>query len=225
MPLPEIPPLPPAPDDLYHYLRLLHDAGFAPVAGVDEAGRGPLAGAVVAAAAILPPGFVLPGLNDSKQLSAAQRETLAAQLQAQPGVVWALGECSPTEIDRLNILRATWLAMRRACLALPAPPALFVVDGLPVQGLPGPSLAIVKGDAKCAAIAAASILAKVHRDHQMEAADREFPQYGFAQHKGYGTAEHLEALRRHGPCPLHRRSFRPVADLLAPPPVQLSLGL
>ena len=175
------------------------------MAGVDEAGRGPLAGPVVAGAVILPElPEELSGLNDSKQLTAAKRERLFLALLDCEQVACSVGMASVEEIDRLNILRATHLAMARAVEGL-APHADFcLVDGLPVKGLPVPHRAIVKG---------ASVLAKVTRDRMMTEADASYPQYGFAKHKGYGTKAHMEALRRHGPCPLHRRSFAPVSQM------------
>ena len=183
------------------------------VAGVDEAGRGPLAGPVVAAAVILPAGHGGPvGLDDSKRLSAARREALCEALLADTGIVWALGWAEVEEIDRLNILRATHLAMRRAVEALPLRPDWCLIDGLPVGDFPVPYDAVVKGDGKSLSIAAASIVAKVHRDRRMRELDARYPGYGFARHQGYGTAAHLRALRELGPCPAHRRSFAPVAQ-------------
>ena len=194
----------------------LRARGLCRIAGVDEAGRGPLAGPVAAAAVILPRGFACPGLDDSKKLSAAKREALYAILTGEPGVEWAVAIASREEIDRLNILRATHLAMRRAVEALVPPPEHCLIDGLPVRDFPLPYDAIVKGDGRSLSIAAASILAKVTRDRLMREIDREFPQFGFAQHQGYGTKGHLEALRIHGPCRHHRRSFQPVAQLSLP---------
>ena len=192
--------------------RALRARGFLLVAGVDEAGRGPLAGPVVAAAVILPDGFELDGLNDSKKVAPRKREALHATLTAQAEVLWAVGEASVDEIDRLNILRATHLAMARALDALPRKPDHALVDGLPVRGLPVEHTALVEGDALSLSIAAASIIAKVTRDRLMTDLDAAYPQYGFARHKGYGVREHLEALRNHGPCPVHRRTFQPVAQ-------------
>lgn len=189
----------------------LRARGFLLVAGVDEAGRGPLAGPVVAGAVILPDGFALGGLDDSKKLSPARREKLFAVLTTAANVRWAAGEAGVEEIDRLNILRATHLAMARALDALPAKPHHALVDGLPARGLPVEHTAVVGGDGLSLSIAAASIIAKVTRDRIMLALDAEFPQYGFARHKGYGVRQHLEALQTHGPCPIHRRSFAPVA--------------
>jgi ribonuclease HII len=189
----------------------LRARGFFSVAGLDEAGRGPLAGPVVAAAVILPENYTLTGLDDSKKLSAARREKLFASLASDPRVIWATGTADVAEIDRLNILRATHLAMARAVKGLPRKPHHALVDGLPVRGLPVSHTALVGGDALSLSIAAASIMAKVTRDRHMVGMDERFPQYGFARHKGYGVREHLEALQRHGPCPIHRRSFAPVA--------------
>lgn len=194
----------------------LHARGLRRIAGVDEAGRGPLAGPVAAAAVILPSGFACPGLNDSKKLSAAKRELLYDRLTGDPSVVWAVATADHEEIDRLNILRATHLAMRRAVEALDPPPDHCLIDGLPVRGFPFPHDAIVKGDGLSLSIAAASVIAKVTRDRLMREIDREFPQFGFAQHQGYGTKCHLDALRIHGPCRHHRRSFQPVAQRLLP---------
>lgn len=190
--------------------------GLQPIAGIDEAGRGPLAGPVVAAAVILPSADAVPGLDDSKKLSAAKREKLYAAITSHPEMVWATGMASCREIDRHNILRATHLAMARAADGLAVEPALCLIDGLAVPGFPRPSHAVVKGDSISLSIAAASIIAKVTRDRIMAQLDEEFPQYGFAAHQGYGTKAHLEALRIHGPCPHHRHSFRPVAQLTLP---------
>ncbi len=192
-------------------------AGFTHVAGVDEAGRGPLAGPVVAAAVILPEHLEgLGGLNDSKKLSEAKREALFTALLKRDDVHCAVGVADVEEIDRLNILKATHLAMARAVEALPVKATYCLVDGLPVKGLPVEHRAIVKGDALSLSVAAASVLAKVTRDRMMIEADKRYPQYGFGKHKGYGTKAHMEALRRHGPCPLHRRSFAPVSQLELP---------
>jgi ribonuclease HII len=194
----------------------LHARGLARVAGVDEAGRGPLAGPVAAAAVILPADFVCLGLDDSKKLSAAKREALYQVLTADPRVVWSVAMASAAEIDRLNILRATHLAMQRAVAGLGTVPDHCLIDGLPVRGFPWPHDGIVKGDGRSFSIAAASILAKVTRDRLMRKIDAGFPQYGFAKHQGYGTKQHLDALRIHGPCCHHRRSFEPVAQLALP---------
>lgn len=192
--------------------RALRARGFSLVAGVDEAGRGPLAGPVVAAAVILPDGFALDGLTDSKKVPPARREKFFAIITGAADVVWAVGEASAGEIDAMNILRATHLAMARAVDALPQRPHHALVDGLPVRGLPVDHTALVGGDGLSLGIAAASIIAKVTRDRAMVALDAQFPQYGFARHKGYGVRKHLDALREYGPCPAHRRSFAPVAQ-------------
>ncbi len=181
----------------------------ATIAGVDEAGRGPLAGPVVAAAVILDPGRPIPGLADSKALSPARREELARLIRMN-ALDWALGRAEVEEIDRINILRASLLAMQRAVAALTLAPSLVLVDGNRVPELACPARAIVKGDATHPAISAASILAKVVRDEEMCELDRHYPGYGFARHKGYPTPEHLEALRRLGACPIHRRTYAPV---------------
>ena len=181
------------------------------VAGVDEAGRGPLAGPVVAAAVILDERQPIAGLADSKKLSAARREALYDEIRAK-ALCCCVAQASVEEIDRLNILQATLLAMQRAVAGLRLKPGLVLVDGNRLPLLEMRAEAIVKGDAKVAAISAASILAKVTRDRGLELLDQRYPQYGFARHKGYGTAEHLQALRLHGPCPEHRSSFAPVAQ-------------
>lgn len=187
--------------------------GISRVAGVDEAGRGPLAGPVAAAAVILPEGFRLAGLDDSKRLTAARREAVYQALREDPAVEWGVALATVAEIEALNILRATHLAMRRALLMLETAPDHCLIDGLPVRDCPIPHDAVVKGDGKSLSIAAASVIAKVTRDSLMLEIDREFPAYGFARHQGYGTKEHLEALRIHGPCRHHRRTFQPVAQL------------
>jgi ribonuclease HII len=200
-----------------------------PAVGIDEAGRGPLAGGVFAAAVHVPLDLaeeLLAGswsrVNDSKKLSAGKRDALAAVIKATPGCAWAVASATPAEIDSLNILRATHLAMRRAAEALAAslpperaavPPSILV-DGLPVPTLPYPSRNLVKGDAKSLFIAAASILAKTARDEDCLRLDALYPGYGFAKHKGYPTKDHMEALSRLGPCPEHRRSFGPVAEVI-----------
>ncbi|MDR2452677.1 MAG: ribonuclease HII [Candidatus Accumulibacter sp.] len=179
--------------------------------GVDEAGRGPLAGPVVAAAVILDPKKPIDGLNDSKKLSAKRRAELAVEIRAR-ALAWAVAEASVEEIDRINILQASLLAMRRAVDGLAARPRLALVDGNRCPRLDCPAEAIVGGDGKVAPIAAASILAKTARDAGMLALHAAYPVYGFDRHKGYPTAFHLEALRLHGPSPAHRRSFAPVAQ-------------
>jgi ribonuclease HII len=186
------------------------------ICGVDEAGRGPLAGPVSAAAVILDAGNPVEGLADSKKLSEKQRDRLAPLIRER-ALAWAVAYADVEEIDRLNILQATLLAMRRAVLALDIQPQHVLVDGLycPQTGIP--SQAIVKGDSKVPAISAASILAKTARDELMLQLHEQYPHYGFAGHKGYPTAAHLAALREHGVSEVHRRSFRPVRELLFPP--------
>lgn len=184
------------------------------VAGVDEAGRGPLAGAVYAAAVILDPEQEIIGLTDSKKLSAKRRELLFTEIQAK-SLAWSISTASVEEIDRLNILQATMLAMTRAVESLAIRPDLVLLDGnrVPKQ-LQIPAKAIVKGDLTEAAISAASILAKTARDAQLQQLHLDYPQYGFDQHKGYGTALHLARLKEYGPCPEHRQSFAPVRNCL-----------
>lgn len=185
------------------------DTNHALVAGVDEAGRGPLAGDVVAAAVILDPTRPVPKLNDSKKLSATQRERLF-QVIMDSALCYALGRASAAEIDEINILQASLLAMSRAAKALTTQPGFVYVDGLYCPNWAYSSMAVVKGDSKVDCIAAASILAKVTRDREMVALDARFPGYGFAQHKGYPTAVHQQALAKLGPCAIHRRSYKPV---------------
>jgi ribonuclease HII len=183
------------------------------IAGVDEAGRGPLAGPVLAAAVILDDRQPIRGLADSKKLSAKRREALFDEIRAK-ALCCSIAQSSVEEIDTLNILQATLLAMRRAVMGLRLPPKLVLVDGNRLPVLEMRAEAIVKGDATVPSISAASILAKVSRDRWCADYHQLFPQYGFDQHKGYGTADHLAALRQHGPCPEHRRTFRPVTELL-----------
>ncbi len=185
------------------------------IAGVDEAGRGPLVGTVVAAAVILDPNNPIAGLNDSKKLSEKKREKLFIEIQ-EKALAWAIAEASPAEIDELNILQASLLAMRRAVEALQVQPDQVLVDGNKIpQGLLMPCEAVVGGDALHAEISAASILAKVTRDRQMLELDQKFPQFGFAKHKGYPTKAHFEAIALHGVTTEHRRSFGPVRKALA----------
>jgi ribonuclease HII len=183
------------------------------ICGVDEAGRGPLAGAVFAAAVILDPARPIAGLKDSKKLSAATRERLAERIRAD-ALAWAVASASPAEIDALNILRATLLAMQRAVERLALVPARVLVDGTHCPSVPMPVQAIIKGDSQVAAISAASILAKTARDAEMLTLHARFPQYGFDRHKGYPTAEHVACLQRHGVSEIHRRSFAPVRKIL-----------
>lgn len=189
------------------------------VAGVDEAGRGPLAGDVVAAAVILDPHRPIAGIGDSKQLGKAQRQRLFEQI-CRHSLAWAIGRANVAEIDALNILHASMLAMHRAVQALDPQPQRVLVDGNRLPRWDYASEAIVKGDARVASIGAASILAKVTRDREMLEMDQRYPGYGFARHKGYPTRAHREALQQLGPCPQHRRSFKPVAQLLGTRPAE-----
>lgn len=192
--------------DLWELEKEIYAQGCTLLCGVDEAGRGPLAGPVCAAAVILPVGLELPGLNDSKKLSEKQREALFMPIKAAAkayGIAFATVE----EIENLNILNATFLAMNRAIAQLSPQPELALIDGNRSTGITLPSRCVVKGDSRCADIAAASVLAKVSRDHYMLEMAKEYPEYGFERHKGYGTKLHYEAIRKYGPCPIHRPSF------------------
>ena len=195
---------------LFALRRQLRAAGARTVAGVDEVGVGPLAGPVVAAAVVLPDRVDLPGLNDSKQLSATAREGLAARIREQALAV-AISEVANDEIDRVNVRRAAFLAMRRALAALGECPDHVLVDGQAIPDLGSPQTPLVGGDARDGSIAAASIVAKVHRDALMRDFEDRYPGYGFARHKGYPTSEHFACLARLGPCAIHRLSFAPVA--------------
>ena len=195
-----------APIDLWRYEREAFGAGLKLVCGVDEAGRGPLAGPVCAAAVILPPELEIPGLNDSKKLTDKKRRELYDVITAQ-AVSYGIAFASEQEIDEINILQATFLAMERAMQQLSPQPELALIDGNRAKDFGLPVRTIVKGDSLSASIAAASILAKVTRDRLMEEYDAQYPQYGFAVHKGYGTKRHYEALRKFGPSPIHRRTF------------------
>ncbi len=183
------------------------------IAGVDEAGRGPLAGPVVAAAVILPPLKIFLGLNDSKQLTEAQREKLFVEI-TEHALAFGIGRASVAEIDELNILHATMLAMQRAVAGLAMMPHLAIIDGNRCPVLPCSARAIIRGDETEPAISAASVLAKVTRDREMILLDQQYPQYGFAQHKGYGTKMHLAALKKWGASAIHRRSFAPVRAVM-----------
>lgn len=183
------------------------------IAGVDEVGRGPLVGNVVAAAVILNPNKPISGLADSKKLSEKKRNHLYTEIK-EKALAWCVASASPQEIDEINILHASMLAMKRAVEGLKIAPEFVYVDGNRCPDLTCPSEAVVKGDSKIAEISAASILAKVDRDHEMTLLDKDYPEYGFAKHKGYPTAVHFAALNKHGPLPEHRRSFKPVRDLL-----------
>uniref|UniRef100_UPI0030842E4F ribonuclease HII n=1 Tax=Desulforadius tongensis TaxID=1216062 RepID=UPI0030842E4F len=200
--------------ELFKYERELVCRGKQYIAGVDEAGRGPLAGPVVAAAVILPPEIKLYGLNDSKKLSADRRRQLAEEIKAN-ALCWATGEASVEEICRLNIYRASMLAMKRAVDNLTTTPQHVLIDGINVPTIKIPQTRIVGGDGLSASIAAASIMAKTHRDKIMEQYHNRYPQYGFDKHKGYPTAEHLAKLRRYGPSAIHRTSFGPVAEVIS----------
>jgi ribonuclease HII len=192
----------------------LAQSGFRRVAGVDEVGRGCLAGPVVAAAVIADPDRLVPGVDDSKALEPEEREVIAAQIR-RTAVAWAVAEVSPAVIDQINILEASRRAMAQALAALRPAPDCALVDAVAVPGLPFPCLPVVRGDAISYAVACASIVAKVARDQLMRDLDRDYPHYGFALHKGYAAPEHLAALRAHGPCPLHRLTFRSVVPRLA----------
>ena len=183
------------------------------VAGVDEVGRGPLCGPVVTAAVILDPARPIAGLNDSKKLSEARREALFVEIQ-QKALAWYIGRAEVEEIDQLNILQATFLAMQRAVAGLSVMPRLALIDGNRCPKLDVPCAPVIKGDSRVPAIAAASILAKVSRDREMQVLDAQYPGYGMAGHKGYPTPAHLKALKALGPTPIHRRSFAPVRALL-----------
>lgn len=192
--------------DLWELENELYESGVATLCGVDEAGRGPLAGPVCAAAVILPRGLVIPGLNDSKKLSEKRREQLYGEI-CEKAEAWAAAFASVEEIEELNILGATYLAMNRAIAALGVTPELALIDGNRAKGVEYNCKCIVGGDGKCADIAAASIIAKVTRDRLMYELDEKYPGYGFAKHKGYGTAAHYAAIRELGPCAVHRPSF------------------
>lgn len=209
--------MPAAKYDQFEFESTLWRAGCPCVAGVDEAGRGPLAGPVVAAAVVLPYAWLesglpaeLRGLNDSKQLTETRREAFFAVLTCLPEVHFAVASVAAATIDRINILQATHRAMNEALAQLTPPPAHALVDGTHVKTLRFPQTPIVKGDARSYSIAAASVLAKVTRDRQAAEWDRQWPEYGFAEHKGYGTPQHLAAIRKYGPCPIHRHSFAPL---------------
>lgn len=190
----------------YSFELAARDAGYRHVCGIDEAGRGPLSGPVVAAACVLEPGTEIPGLNDSKKLTPKKRDLLY-DLVIERATDFAIGFATPEEIDSINILNATMLAMRRAIAALKEPADYALVDGNCIRDYPIPARAIIKGDSLSMSVAAASILAKVTRDRLCLEDDRQYPMYGFAKHKGYGTAEHIAALRTYGPCPIHRKTF------------------
>ncbi|MEX2577849.1 MAG: ribonuclease HII [Verrucomicrobiales bacterium] len=191
----------------------LRAEGYLLIAGIDEAGRGPLAGPVMAAAVVVPECYTHDVLNDSKQLSEKTREELYDEIVADGRVCWASAAIEPAAIDRINILQATYRAMQNAFGLLMPRPDIALIDGRPVTGFPSPHRALVKGDSLSLSIAAASIVAKVERDRIMRHYALQYPEYGFERHKGYGTPEHRAALRKHGPCPIHRRSFSPVSQM------------
>lgn len=192
--------------EMTKYERELWCDGVTLIAGLDEAGRGPLAGPVAAGAVILPPGSRIIGLNDSKKLSEKKREQLFEEID-KVALAWNVGMASPEEIDAINILQATYLAMQRAIEGLSRTPQFLLIDALKLPGTHLPQKGIIGGDGLSLSIAAASVMAKVTRDRLMKAVDVQFPQYGFAAHKGYGTQEHMEAIKDNGLCNLHRKSF------------------
>ncbi|MGB9602745.1 MAG: ribonuclease HII [Limisphaerales bacterium] len=205
--------------DKFAFERSIFSQGIYPIAGVDEAGRGPLAGPVVAAAVILPSDWYLNGLpseliglNDSKQLTPAQREFFFNYLTSSPLIKWSVAKVEPEEIDSLNILNATHKAMLAAINNLSQKPSIALIDGNPIKTIAIPQKAIIKGDSLSYSIAAASVIAKVTRDRIMMELDKLYPDYGFAAHKGYGTPQHLNALKTLGPSPVHRKSFAPISN-------------
>ena len=195
----------------FEYEDVCYGNGYTAVCGVDEAGRGPLCGPVVAAAVILPRNVDIPGLNDSKKLTEKKREALFDVIK-EKAIAYAIAEASPEEIDEINILNASMLAMRRAVASLQVKADFALIDGNCSRGFEIPTQTVVKGDAKSASIAAASILAKVTRDRQCVELDREYPEYGIAKHKGYPTKDHMDAVRQHGPSPIHRMTFLKFLD-------------
>ena len=200
--------------ELGHLEEMLSDKGYSAIAGVDEAGRGPLAGPVVAAAVIIPTGVTIEGVNDSKKLTPLQREHVFDRI-AEMGLACAVGVMDHECIDRMNILKASLMAMRKAVMDLRMAPDFVLVDGNhTVPKLDIPQMAVVSGDSRCQAIGAASIIAKVTRDRIMDRMQGLYPSFSFGKHKGYPTPAHLEELRAHGPCEIHRRSFKPVADII-----------
>lgn len=189
----------------------LRDEGFSLIAGIDEAGRGPLAGPVSVAAVILPPDFTHEVLTDSKKLTEKKREVLYEEITSNKEIIWNSVHLESSVIDEINILQATWKGMADAFSGLPTAADIALIDGKPIQNFPGQYQNIIKGDSKSLSIAAASIIAKVERDRLMKEFGEKYPHYGFEKHKGYGTKAHLEALNEHGPCEIHRMSFAPVA--------------
>lgn len=199
--------------DLFYFEKSARASGYRTIAGLDEAGRGPLAGPVVAAAVVLPPGLIIEGLTDSKQVPEPERERLFDVIQAQ-AVCYGIGMADERTIDEVNILQATIIAMEQAVAALIPQPDYLLLDALTLPRVPLPQKPIIKGDCRSTSIAAASILAKVTRDRLMVQLHEKFPCYNFHKHKGYCTREHLALLRLHGPCDAHRRSFAPVTEML-----------
>ena len=195
----------------YEYENKRRGEGYTAVCGIDEAGRGPLCGPVVAAAVILPEGFIIEGLNDSKELTEKKREALFDVIKKE-ALAYGIGEASPAEIDEINILNASMLAMRRAVEALPIKADFALIDGNCSRGFNIPTETVVKGDATSYSIAAASILAKVTRDRQCIELDKEYPEYGIAKHKGYPTKDHMDAVRKYGVAPIYRKSFLKFLD-------------
>jgi ribonuclease HII len=193
-----------------------YQRGFCRVAGIDEAGRGPLAGPVVAAACLLPHGWMLPQVNDSKKLSPQLRRHLYEQIVADESVFFGIGIVDAAEVDRINIYQATIEAMLIAVSALDCQPDYLLVDGMPLKHSSIPSEKIIKGDQRSLSIAAASIIAKETRDQRMKEYHQQWPEYGFSQHMGYGTPQHLEALKKCGPCPIHRYTFAPIRQVNKP---------
>jgi len=193
--------------------KALWRQGFTRVCGVDEAGRGPLAGPVVAAACVIPKGLFFDDVNDSKKLTESVRKHLFTLLTTHPHVQWATACVSNDEIDKINILKASLLAMYQAVCSLSEKPDFVLVDGRDAIGSPIPTKALIGGDAICHSIACASIIAKVCRDKMMHEYHKKYPEYGFNKHKGYATKAHLEAIRQHGPCPIHRKSFAPIKNV------------
>jgi ribonuclease HII len=209
--------------DLGRYERRLHEQGFERVAGVDEAGRGALAGPLVAAAVILPPEFDLDGIRDSKQLTRLQRERCYARIHEEALAI-SICKVMPSRIDRRGLHRSNLWLLRRAIRTLPVPPDYVLADGFPIAHLSVPHLSIKKGDAVTASVAAASIVAKVTRDRIMDRYHRRYPAYGFDRHRGYGTAEHYEVLSRIGPSPIHRLSFKGVRETRGPRRAEVETG-
>ena len=205
--------LPFTPGTLYECEEIAREAGYHKIIGIDEAGRGPLAGPVSVASLYIPPGKELPGINDSKQLTEKQRKSLYELITNDPELEWSVIDIDATVIDDINILQATYKGMRQVAKDIKDVDLIFV-DGNAVPDLPYESINLVKGDGRAACIAAASIIAKEHRDQLMIKYDQEYPEYGFASHKGYGTKKHLEALEEFGPCDIHRKSFAPVQKAL-----------